>query len=412
MEDLKNEKVETDSSSAVFKKLADPNLSTEALLKYIYHPEYDLRSSAMDQVVKRGKVELIVPLMKSSDPRLRQAGLLALTGMFKGSPLSADQVTPEMKDLACKMLEDPNESWWGSLHAIEAVGRMEPALIAKHQKRLLQFLNYDCVWIQTAAVCTLAKIAASPEHYKVVLPAIAKKASEFTIDSSSGRSTKAIADAMKSASPEVKTFAIPLMKSTYTAMPDVLKDPYTGAVMERGAKTVRSRVASIMQELPGGEDFVRRVPKTTLASYISGKDSDMYVYNGTFVPNKSVLGKWAWAVYPSPTNPKEIEPRIKTWLNANKSKPSGKMEKSKDILELLDGGKVAKSKYFSGYFWSGDTLIGSSDGQALKMQVKTVDGVEFLVVEKGGFDTTPDSDEVKTISKDYHCGFHIYVREP
>ena len=85
----------------------DPNLTDETLIKYIQHPEYDLRSMAMDQVVKRGKVEMVVPLLKSEDPRLRQAGLLAITGMFKGSALPDDKVTPEMYDLAGRMIENP-----------------------------------------------------------------------------------------------------------------------------------------------------------------------------------------------------------------------------------------------------------------------------------------------------------------
>lgn len=66
---------------------------------------------AMDQVVKRGKVEMVVPLLKSEDARLRQAGLLALTGMFKGRAFPADKVTPEMYDLAGRMIDNPEESW-------------------------------------------------------------------------------------------------------------------------------------------------------------------------------------------------------------------------------------------------------------------------------------------------------------
>ena len=220
LEDLKNEKVETDASSAVFAKLGDPNLTDETLLKYIQHPEYDLRSSAMDQVVKRGKVEMVVPLLKSDDPRLRQAGLLALTGMFKGSALPADKVTPEMYDLAGRMIENPDESWWVALHAIEALGRATPDVIGKHRDRLLQFLDYDCIWLQTAAVCTLAKISTDPAHYKTVLPVIVDKSASFRVDSASGRSSKAITDAMKTASPEVKAFADPLLKKTYAAMPE------------------------------------------------------------------------------------------------------------------------------------------------------------------------------------------------
>jgi hypothetical protein len=407
IEQLMNENVEADASSAVISALTNPSATDQTLLKYIYHPEYDLRSMAMDQVVKRGKVEMVVPLLKSTDPRLRQAGLLALTGMFKGSALPQDKVTPEMHDLVIKMLNDPNESWWVVLHAIEALGRANKDIIAPHRDRLLQLMDYNCTWIQTAAACTLVKISTDPAHYKIVLPAIVKKAASFRVDSASSRSSRAIADAVKTASPEVKAFANGILKATYTSLPPVIKEPNTGAVLGGGAKVIRSRIGTIVQELPGGLEFVQKIPKTTLASHISGKDSDMYTYNGTFISNKALVGTWAWAIYPAPNNPGEIDAKINAYVNRKK----GKAEKSKDVIQLLDGGKIAKSKFFGGYFWSGDMLIGVNDDQALKMEVRTIGGMDFLIVERGGFNTAPDSDEVVQVSKDYHCGYHVYVRQ-
>jgi len=189
---------------------------------------------------------MILPLLKSTDARLRQAGLLALTGMFKGSPLALDKITPEMNEQVVKMLNDPNESWWVVLHAIEAMGRGDKSLIAPHRDRLLKLMEYKCTWIQTAAACTLAKISTEPDHYKIVLPAIVKQAASFRVDSASSRSTKAIADAMKAASPEVKTFADGILKKTYVSMPSVLKEPNTGAVLGGGGKVVKSRIGSII----------------------------------------------------------------------------------------------------------------------------------------------------------------------
>jgi hypothetical protein len=413
LDDLMRETVETGSSSAVFAKLGDPKLTNETLLRYIQHPEYDLRSVAMDQVVKRGKAEFIVPLLKSDDARLRQAGLLALTGMFKGSPLPAEKVTPEMYDLAGRMIDNPKESWWVALHAIEAIGRGSPDLIARHRERLLQFLDYKCVWLQTAAICTLAKISTDPAHYKTVLPTIVKKSASLRVDNASFRSSTAIANAIKTASPDVKNFASAVLKKTYGDMPDVLKEPNTGAIMGGGAKVVRSRVGSILQQIPGGEEFVREIPKTTLASYISGKDSDTYSYNGKFAPNSAVIGNWAWAVYPQPNKPSEVDDRIKAYLKGTKGKDPTKVEKPKDTIQLLDGGKVAKSKFFGGYFWSGDMLVGVNDDQALKMEVRKVDGIDFLIIERGGFNAVPVTEEEATASvpKDYHCGYHVYVRQ-
>lgn len=411
MEDLMNETVGKDCSVGVIRKLTGPTLDDETLLKYILHPEYDLRSMAMDQVVRRGRIELVVPFLESEDPRLRQAGLLTLTGMFKGGSFPDNQITPEMFDLVGGMVDAPDESWWVALHAIKALSRAEPERIAKHRDRLLEFLEYDSVWLQAAAVTTLTKIATAPEHYKIVLPPILNKAASFTVDSASMQSTKAITDVMKSASSEVKAFAEPLLKKTYVGIPSELKDPYTGAVMQRGAKTVRARVGQIVQQLPGGEEFVRRIPKTTLASYISGKDSDMYAYSGKFTPNPKMVGTWAWAVWPQPNKPQQVDEYIMKWLKPRLGKSPTKVKKPKDMLRLEDGGKVSKSKFFGGYFWSDDMLIGVNEDQALKMEVKTFEGIDFLIIEKGGFNETPDSDEIEKVSADWHPGFSIYIRQ-
>jgi hypothetical protein len=407
LEALMEEAVETHASLAVFSKLGDPALTDETLLTYIHHPEYDLRSAAMDQVTRRGRDDLVLPLLKSEDTRLRQAGLLALTGMFKGAPLPADKVTPEMHGQVAKMLHDPDESWWTTLHAIEALRRGSPKMIAPHRDRLLAFLKHECIWLQTAAACTLARIATDPAHYKTVLPLIVDKAASVRVDSSSYRITAAIVDEMKNASPEVKTFATPLLKQQYSSLPGVLAEPHTGAILNSGAKTIRSRIGTILQQVPTGDEFVRRLPRTTLASHVSGKDSDMYAYSGKFTPNKAVLGNWQWAVWPAPNNPQEIDEKIQAWLNR---KNTGS-ENPKDHIQFMDDGKVAKSKYFRNYFWSGDMLIGINDDQAIRFEVRTIGGREFLIVERGGFNVTPDSDEIVAVPKDWHCGYHIYVRQ-
>lgn len=413
LEDLMNETVENGASLAVITKMNDPKLTDETLLRYIQHPEYDLRSLAMDQVVKRGKVELIVPLLKSEDPRLRQAGLLALTGMFKGSPLPADKVTPEMYELAGRMIENPEESWWVAMHAIDTLTRGVPAVIAPHRDRLLEFLDYDCTWLQTSAVCALAKISTDPAHYKTVLPKIIDRAAALRVESSSYRANKAISDALKTTSPEVKSFATSLLKKIYEDFPKVLTEPNTGAVLGNGARTIRSRIGGVIQQLPDGDEYVRKLPRTTLKSHVSGKDSEMYSYSGKFEANPAVIGNWAWAVYPQPNNPSEIDARIGAFLKGTKGARPIKVDKPKDFLQFMDNGKIAKSKFFGGYFWSRDMLIGVNDDQALKMEVRTVEGVDFLIIERGGFNAVPKTEEeaTATLPPDWHCGYHIYVRQ-
>jgi hypothetical protein len=45
------------------------------------------------------------------------------------------------------------------------------------------------------------------------------------------------------------------------------------------------------------------------------------------------------------------------------------------------------------------------------MEVRNVGGRDFLIIERGGFNVAPTSDDVVEISKDYHCGYHVYMRQ-
>ncbi len=114
----------------------------------------------------------------------------------------------------------------------------------------------------------------------------------------------------------------------------------------------------------------------------TGKASDKYRYSGTFTPNERVTGTWHWAVWPRPKTEGEVEARATRWVNGLKN---GKSERPKDVLTLADDGKV-KSGHFKGYFWSDNMLIGTDDGIARKLEVRTVAGRDFLIIEAGGFD--------------------------
>jgi hypothetical protein len=166
MNDLMNEKVLTDASIGVFGRIGDQNVSDEVLLKYIHHPEYAFRSSAMARVVSYNRDHLDRAAAQVADPRLRHAGLMALAGMFKGSPLPPDRITPEMFALAGKMVDDPHESWWVTIAAMNALARANPQTIARHADRLLELLDIRALVDQfdrrQAARCARHRRGVSP----------------------------------------------------------------------------------------------------------------------------------------------------------------------------------------------------------------------------------------------------------
>ncbi|MDX1681608.1 MAG: DUF6288 domain-containing protein, partial [Phycisphaeraceae bacterium] len=239
--DIQNETVETNASVPMLKLMDDPDVSDETLLKYLHHPEYGVRTVTIRAVIRHERDHLILPLLRADDPRLREIGLLTLTGFFKGRPLPDDRVTPAMLDEVGKMIEDPNESWWVTRAAVQALRRGGADRIARHRDRLLDLLEVDSVWLQDQVVLTLAEIATDPAHYRTVLKPIIDKAASFTVDHASRNSLRAIQRAMRRATPEVKAFVDPLVKERYTGLPSQLVEPHPGAVMNRGATTVRNR---------------------------------------------------------------------------------------------------------------------------------------------------------------------------
>ena len=127
----------------------------------------------------------------------------------------------------------------------------------------------------------------------------------------------------------------------------------------------------------------------------------MYVYSGTFKPNKSFMGKWVLVT--SSWKPEDVKSRLESHakkLEREKKSKKKKKKSRKKYLDLRDKGQVGKSK---SVFWSDNMLMDNNLGEARKMQLKTINGKTYLLVEKGNFDK-PDKPE------DWHCGYDIYKK--
>ncbi|HKK19293.1 MAG TPA: DUF6288 domain-containing protein [Opitutales bacterium] len=404
--DLLNESVLTDASLPVIRKI-NAVTTEEELFKYIIHPEYGFRVLAMRRLVDSGWDHLVLPMLESGDPRLRQAGLLAITGMFKGGSIPDSSLTPEMFERIGGMIEDEGESWWVLHSAVNALERAPTSTIGQHRDRLLELLYYDSTWIRMETVDTLAKISAEPEHYKIVLPKVIKVTTEFTNDKASGRSSKAIREALESADKEVQTFADPLVKAAYASIPEELV-AHHGAVLGDGAKVVKSRIGSILQELPNGSEFLKRLPKETRLSAISGQASDQYVYR-RFEPNPEMIGKWRYLTrkYENSLDDQLMLSDEQITSAAERAYEMFKKKKERgrrvraNYMTLKEGGQVDRSK---STFWSGDLLVSNNDAEARKMVIRKIDGDDYLLLEKADFASMIEKENE-------HTGYDIYIRE-
>ena len=384
VQDLDRERIPTDASYPVLKRWADPEVSDDTLLMYAHHPEFAFRSGVVNTMVRKERDHLIVPLLKSKDPRVRHAGLLALTGMFKGRPLPAERVTDEMFDLAIKMLNDPEESWWVAQAAMKALTRAKPERIAPHVDRLLSFLQNDDWWMHTTAVHALTPFATDDRFYQKVLPPIAevvKNGRAFLSTAPVG----AIARNLQTASPEVHKLGLKLFREAYDAIPDPVVAP-GGQITPNQTQVLRGRAYAYMRSMPGSDEVVLKLPKLTSRWQATGKEADKYVCDDNFVANKQVLGTWT------------VVDQVQTFgeFKVHKEKNPGRPPFGR--ITFRDGGETDSASRI----WTGNTLVDLGRGEALKMTVRPVElpykaeGPEVVVpadAEDTGLEVELETDE-------------------
>ena len=403
MSDLLNEKASTDASAEVGYRLNSPQASETLLMKYLHHPEFDLRNGALNAAIGRGRYELVTQYLKSDDARQRHLGILAITGFFKGKSIPDDKLTPEMFDLVGKMIQNPSESWWVVQDAINALRRADNATIAKHRDRLIALLETrDCMWTKGAAAATLAKICTDPAHYKLVLPKVFKAKSSLWNATANGQLSYALEKAIASASPEVKAYAVSVVKQAYQEVPE---DFVAKGGARQGAQSVKISTGKIMKQLPGGTEFIAMLPKQTARYAQTGEDKDLFVPRG-FKLNPQFVGKWLFLTYrydnpmTDPLIQKSADDAIKQIAITKQKTPTGRGSYQPKYLTLENTGKVQRDERV----WTEDKLIDNNVGEARQMAVRTVGGKQYLLVEMGKY---PDE-----ATEDWKCGWQIYLKAP
>ena len=260
IQDISKEVISTDASMPIWLRLKDPEVSDETLMMYTHHIDQGVREMAAGAIKKFGRTQLIAPLLKSEDPRVREAGLKAILGGGKnGKALGGDQLTDEMLSLAAAMVEDPKESWWVVESALNVLGLADPELLAGHIGRLQYWLKNDDWWLRKAALTALTPIVADKRYAKRLLPIIghmmATNERAVALAPIAG-----IVDRLKEADPEVQAFALQVFAKAYTDFPTHLKAP-GGQDMSSGVDFLLNKIALNMTQIPGGYDVLFRVSR-------------------------------------------------------------------------------------------------------------------------------------------------------
>jgi hypothetical protein len=99
-------------------------------------------------------------------------------------------------------------------------------------------------------------------------------------------------------------------------------------------------------------------------------EENQFVYDGKFVPNEKLLGSW---------NTVAVVANVDEFKSSDKNNGNAPFKQ----ISFKDAGATNSQSMI----WSGDLLMDLNRYQALKITSKTIDGVEYLFIEVGGFST-------------------------
>jgi len=251
--DFPAEKLVSDASYPLLRKINQPDVTDATLLQYVGHPDLGVRMMAAQRIRGLARDSLIVPLLKDKDPRVRHAGV-AVICYDAGGPtfIPVERLTPEMVECLSKMIADPNESWWIVQNAMMALSIAKPEQIAPNLDVLLGWLKHDEWWIRRAAMTALTPIASNPQYASKIMPAVSELAASNTVGGVVAQLPKLV-EALNKAKPEVQQMARDSLVKAYEAFPLKLKAP-GGMDMQNAVENLHGGLATAISAFPGGFD--------------------------------------------------------------------------------------------------------------------------------------------------------------
>jgi len=251
-----NEKLATDASWPISRRLNAPNVTDEVLLQYTRHPDIGVRQMAANVMAGRDGDSLILGLLRDQDPRVRQAGCMAISARTapkaRGEPAQSERLTDEMAQLLIGMVNDPNESWWVVVSALDCLGNARVELLAPHLDRLCQWLQHEDWWLQNAALTAVTGLVVDERYCQKLLPIIGKV---MTNNRSNVMmwSLADLAGKLSEAKPAVRVLAAETLAQAYAAIPKKMVAP-GGVDMSDAENLLVGMAASSLAAQPGGLD--------------------------------------------------------------------------------------------------------------------------------------------------------------
>lgn len=256
--DWNNEKLATDASWPIVRRLDAPDIADEVLLKYTRHPDQGIRQIAAHAIGRKSGDSMILQLLKDRDPRVRNAGCMAISirtaPKAKDEPPQASLLTDEMVQLLVGMVNDPAESWWVVEGALSNLGLAKPDLLAPHLERLCHWLQHEDWWLRRAALTAVSGLVADERFYQKLLPIIGKLAAENRSNVTAFKLVE-IGNTLSEASPAVQALAAKSFAQGYADFPAKLQ-AHGGLDLANAEQFLAESLAGTLAKQPGGLDVL------------------------------------------------------------------------------------------------------------------------------------------------------------
>ena len=257
------ERLVTDASWPLLRKLMRPGVPDELVLQYCRHPDYNVRVMATEVIRDQKRDHLILPLLRAKDPRVRHAGVLTIWTETNGAVnIGASRLTAEMTDELIAIIHDPQESWWIVQNAIAALSLAPAEKIATQLDVLLTWLKHDEWWMQQAATRALTPLLADPELAKRIIPEIGEMAAQDQVGATI-LGLRGVTAALSQAPPEIQTLARDHLLMAYSEFPVDLK-AHGGADMSNAVDLLHGTLATAITTFPEGFDQLYRASRKVL----------------------------------------------------------------------------------------------------------------------------------------------------
>jgi len=256
VQDWDAERLATDASMPIGRRLKAPGVTDEVLLKYARHPDIGIRQMAASAIGRQESDRLILELLKDKDPRVRQAGCMAVSTRTapkaKYEPPQAERLTDEMAQLLIGMINDPKESWWVFAGALNALGVARPELLAPHLDRLCYWLEHEEWWLRKAALTAVTGMVTDERYCKKLMPSFGKMVANNQ-NNTVMWSIWNVCKQLNEAKPSVQALAAETLAQAYADVPKKMV-ARGGLVMENMETMLVDTLASSLAELPDGYD--------------------------------------------------------------------------------------------------------------------------------------------------------------